>query len=224
MQAAVAAGVTVVVQPGDAGYIGNARLTGDEPRGHQRGHEHAIPLVRADDLWCAGPRQGARLDQRQCLAVQLGRLCPDARRAPSISWRPATSVGLRAPRTKPCIPTAPTTRAVRRRSSNTGGTSESSPLTAGEAALVIQAYRSTHHGKSPTPALVKQIIMSTAQDLGAPASEQGAGLIDALAAVNMALSIHDENGSPTRAGRRLAAESDQRDCRRRAEHVQESSR
>jgi hypothetical protein len=81
-----------------------------------------------------------------------------------------------------------------------GGTSESSPLTAGEAALVIQAYRSTHNGKSPTPALVKQIIMSTAQDISAMASEQGAGLIDSLAAVNVALSIHDENGAPTRRG------------------------
>ena len=84
-----------------------------------------------------------------------------------------------------------------------GGTSQSSPITAGEAALVIQAYRSTHGGADPTPATVKSIIMSTATDLGAPSSEQGAGLIDSLAAVNLALSIDDEYGKPKPRGSEL---------------------
>jgi len=77
-----------------------------------------------------------------------------------------------------------------------GGTSEAAPLTSGTAALVIQAYRSTHHGTSPSPGTVKRIILSTATDLGAPASEQGNGLINALAAVQSALSLVDENGVP----------------------------
>ncbi|HEY3903028.1 MAG TPA: S8 family serine peptidase [Streptosporangiaceae bacterium] len=64
-----------------------------------------------------------------------------------------------------------------------GGTSEAAPLTAGVAALVIQAYEQGHHGHRPSPAIVKRIIVSTAQDIDAPAEQQGAGMIDAYEAV-----------------------------------------
>jgi Subtilase family len=68
----------------------------------------------------------------------------------------------------------------------TGGTSEAAPLTAGAAADVIQVYAANHHGVDPTPAVVKQILMSSATDINSPATEQGAGMLNVAAAVALA--------------------------------------
>ena len=72
---------------------------------------------------------------------------------------------------------------------NFGGTSEASPLTAGAAADVIQAYAATHHGQHPSVALLSRILTSSARDIHAPADQQGAGLLDIGAAVALARSL-----------------------------------
>jgi len=63
-----------------------------------------------------------------------------------------------------------------------GGTSMSCPLTAGTAALVIEEYRKTHGGASPTSDQIKTILASSATDLDYDIFTQGSGRVNAFEA------------------------------------------
>jgi hypothetical protein len=84
-----------------------------------------------------------------------------------------------------------------------GGTSQSAPMTAGVAALVIQAYEKTHGGTAPTPALVKQLLVSNTDDIGAPADQQGSGRVDAYKAVLAAENDNQPAGGGSHQGRNV---------------------
>jgi Subtilase family len=65
-----------------------------------------------------------------------------------------------------------------------GGTSRSSPVAAGATAIVYQAYKATHGGSVPAGfyGTAKEILKSSAEDLGYDGAIQGAGSVDAAAA------------------------------------------
>ena len=92
-----------------------------------------------------------------------------------------------------------------------GGTSEAGPLVAGVAALVIQSYRDTHGGATPSPSLVGHLITSTADDLGIVGSEQGSGRVDAYRAVQAAQSVSTSDGAGASFGSNVIADTDQLD-------------
>jgi len=68
-----------------------------------------------------------------------------------------------------------------------GGTSESAPLTAGSAALVIESLKKKGFTNVP-PDLVKTILMSTAVDIGHDVFSQGCGRVDCFSAASSVLS------------------------------------
>lgn len=192
-EAAVDAGVTVVTSTGDAGPAGTVESPAISPkvisvaattqyRAYQQTGMDGVGLSTGD--WVNGnvsPISSGGVTQQ-------GRV-PDLAAPGDSGWAlcgpdPARFTGCRDFRGRPSPLQV------------TGGTSQSTPYTAGAAALVIEAYRKTHHGVRPSPALVKRLLTSTASDLGAPASEQGAGQVDTLAAVRAAMSWSDHNGSP----------------------------
>jgi len=192
--AAVMAGVTVVVSTGDSGSAGTLGSPATDPYVIAAGASTQFRLYAQTGYGAQALAHGDISDNISALSsggfAQRVPRTADVVAPGDLGWALcSTNITLFTDCTDFETPAQPAAIQA------FGGTSESSPLTAGEAALVIQAYRSTHNGADPTPALVKRIIMSTASDLGAPTFEQGAGLINALGAVNMALSLEDGNGN-----------------------------
>lgn len=189
-QAAVAAGVTVVASSGDAGPFNNIGSPATTPGVIAAGGTTTYQVYRQTTRYGTNLVPGGWEDNNITALSSAG----------TTEFNPATVTVV-----------APGDRGWSLCSSNTaefqgcadidhganpppiwaaGGTSASAPETSGTAALVIEAYANTHGGTTPAPSLVKQIIVSTATDLGAPADHQGAGLVNTLKAVQLAESIN----------------------------------
>ncbi|MCF3961445.1 S8 family peptidase [Streptomyces fuscigenes] len=168
--AAVAAGVTVVVSSGDSGDSGTVSSPATDPQ--------VIAVGATNTLRLNAQATGyTKWTNNNITPLSSGGTAPNNRvvdlAAPGYGGEAACN-----PNGSDC-PTNTATEAF-------GGTSQSCPLVAGAAADVIQAYADTHHGAKPTPAQVKALLTSTATDIGAPADQQGSGLLDIDAAVKAA--------------------------------------
>jgi hypothetical protein len=201
-KAAVDAGVTVVSSTGDAGTTGTIGTPATDP------FVIGVAGTTMFRSYIQTTNAGAQLSNGQFVSnnisglssggtTQLGRV-PDVAAPGDLGWALCTPD---LAKYEECTDNKGAPSPIQ----DFGGTSQSSPLTAGEAALVIEAYRSTHHGVTPAPAVVKQIITGTAEDLDHPAFEQGSGLINSLAAVQAAKSWKDSNGSPSAVGSSLVS-------------------
>ena len=200
---AVAAGVTVVASSGDAGIGGSIGSPASSPGVIQVGASTTFRLYSQIGYSGFGLSNGSYANDQSSGLSSAGITQGGFTPGPFVPGRYTTSGVPRDPRTldliapgdlnwSVCTADATSytgcTNAVGKPSSfiDFGGTSESSPLTAGAAALVIQSYRAAHGGASPAPDVVRRIIDSSADDLGLPAQEQGAGRLNTYRAVQLA--------------------------------------
>jgi len=166
--AMVQAGVVVVESSGDSGSSGTVNIPADNPLIIDAAGTNDLRLLAQADGYTNGWLDDNMTTLSSGGTTPLGNVVDLA--APGYLALAPVGVG-----NQPPLPTE-----------GFGGTSESAPFIAGAAADVIQAYRDTHGGATPTPAQVKQILTSTATDIGADADQQGAGLLNVFAAVQAA--------------------------------------
>ena len=169
--AAVAAGVTVVVSAGDNGLSGTVNQPASDP--------NVIAAAAVDNFRLVAMDDGDKSYVSNNIAAISSAGTTPTNKLVDLSapgWYGTEAAC--ADGSGGCPPNYPT--------ESMRGTSESAPLIAGAAADVIQAYRDAHNGASPTPAQVKEILTSTATDIDAPADQQGSGLLNAYAAVKAA--------------------------------------
>jgi len=176
--AMVAAGVVVVESAGDSGSSGTVEAPADDPNVIDAAGSNDLRLLAQADGYTNG-----WLDNNMT-TLSSGGTAPNGAVvdlvAPGYLGLAAAGVGQDPP-----LPTEAF-----------GGTSQSAPFISGAAADVIQAYRDTHGGTTPTPAQVKQILTSTATDMGADADQQGAGLLNIYAAVEAARQMPGTTAGP----------------------------
>lgn len=198
--AAVQAGVTVTASSGDAGLSSTIGRPASEPSVINVAGTTQLRLYRQTTSFGSQLAAGGWISNNiSSLSsggfTHFGPDTVDVSAPGDLGWSQCTPV--------PAVYLGCTNRGQPASIQQFGGTSESAPLTAGAAALVIEAYERTHGGIRPTPELVKQILVGSATDLHVPAYQQGAGLVNALKAVQTALSIHDGNGAPAPHGQGL---------------------
>jgi hypothetical protein len=176
--AMVAAGVVVVESAGDSGSSGTVEAPADDPNVIDVGGTNDLRLLAQADGYTKG------WEDDNMTTLSSGGTTPFGDVVDLVAPGYLALAVAGAGQTPLPLPTEAF-----------GGTSESAPFVSGAAADVIQAYRDTHGGASPTPAQVKQILTSTATDIGAPADQQGAGLLNVYAAVEAARQMPGASGT-----------------------------